>query len=182
MEKDRKNIIKELEDLSPNLRKLKEVEPSFSDSDVPAGYFNRLPSQIMNQLELEPNPLSGSAPKTSTSSWWYRLFQARLALGLAAVTMLLVMVFVVIKPFESQEILVNNELDQEANQVSSEELYSYILDNLEDFDSEAILDLAADVPLDFILPNEMSGGDAELEELMDELLEEVDLSNPSDIL
>ena len=102
-------------------------------------------------------------------------------LGFASVLVLLVMVFLVIPSFEKDTNIV--QTDQELNnELSSEELYTYILENIEDFDSETILNLASDVPLDLMFPNEFEGEDVELEELMEELLEEVDFINPSDMM
>ena len=185
MKKNRKKIIEELENMAPQLANAKAKAPDFSTNDVPEGYFDQLSNQIMNQLELEPSPISASTTQTIGRNRWQQLFgnflRSPYALGFASVLVLLVMVFLVIPSFEKDTNLV--QTDQELNnELSSEELYTYILENIEDFDSETILNLASDVPLDLMFPNEFEGEDVELEELMEELLEEVDFINPSDMM
>ena len=56
---------------------------------------------------------------------------------------------------------------------SQEELYEYVLDNIEDFDADMILDLAGDVRLDLPLPD-LGADSEEIDAVIDELLDEMD--------
>lgn len=137
--KDKNGLREELESLSPFLRKLKEKD---TGTQVPENYFKELPDQVLSQIREEIR--TKAAPQKTRASWidnfiqqiqWLLQPRAVVAFG------------VILMAITAGVIFWNDEKTPPASpiaameEVSSEELYNYLQSNIEDFDSELLLEL-----------------------------------------
>jgi hypothetical protein len=156
MDDKRKEIIKELEEISPELLKFKE-EKGFA---VPHNYFKNLPGNVLNRLDQETNrgPLNHS-------SWIEiligRLYQPKTGLAFAALTMILLTVFFLLQKPKEQDLFAEITID---------EAYQYVANHMEEFDETLFYSL--DLPQDFSVDG-FNYDDAEVDEWIDDLIEDL---------
>lgn len=159
--KNKKEIKEELEALAPSFSKMKKEE-AFR---VPENYFNDLPNQILEELNLERKEVSVG----TKTSWWASmmenismLFQPRLAVGFATLLLLVASVFY-FKIQGSDEALPLAEL-------TTMEAESYLLENIDEFEDELLYDLASQTEPLLIEESE----DQELNHYLEEIIDEMD--------
>ena len=119
---------------------------------VPDGYFNDLEKNILDQISQETIPAQSSRTKLfSISSIWGRA---------AAIALLIGGSLFIWQKNMSSPIAVTTDL-------SKEEIYMYISDNLQEFDEDLLLDQVATTPSDI---SNLSEEEQEffLEELMED--------------
>lgn len=169
--KDKEALKKELESLSPLLRKLKEQD---LDLKVPKNYFKSLPDEVWGKIRDSHQPLPVSQ-KNQTN--WYQhfletisgLFQPRMAMALG-LGLLMIVAGVTIwkynkKPLETPMVGIEN--------ISSGDVLDYLQTNIEDLDSELLLDLElTDQQTDFF--NELDLEESEIDEYLKNNLDDID--------
>ena len=158
--KNKKEIQEELEALAPSFSKMKKEE----GFQVPENYFNDLPNQILEELNLTKEEVSVGEP----TNWWTRieeslmmLLQPRMAVGLASLILLVVSVFY-FQDRGSSEAIPLAEL-------TTSEAETYLLENLDEFEDELLYDL--------VLQNESTIENAENQQLdtyLEEIIDEMD--------
>lgn len=157
----KKDIKRELADLAPKLLQLKENE-SRRGLQVPPGYFEQLPDQIMQQLKQE------KGIGTSERSSLFRSISRRLHYlpAAAAALLLLVVVVAILKPvfFSGQSDLAS---------LSTEEIDQYIYNHIDEFDLGLLIESEEDPEL-WLSPQDYLFEDLPTEErIIDELLDEI---------
>lgn len=165
--KNKEEVRKELQELSPLLAKLKEREKPL---DVPENYFDALPDQIWEQIKLMPQPEREQAKP----GWWLRLtttlqsfMQPRIAIGLATLAVLIVAGIFILKPGAE-----DNSEDLFAS-LSAEEVTAYISKNIHEFDTDLLIDAASAYPdMSIFMGSEFD--DQEIEQLIDEVVKDLD--------
>lgn len=170
--KNNEAIKKELEELSPLLSKIKAQE---SKMEVPENYFDALPDQIWEQIKLMPQP---ERAKPSIS-WWAKLqagmqnlWQPRLAVGLATFAVLIVAGIYFLQP---------NDTTDPFDQLTAEEVTAYMSQNVEEFDAAMLVDAMGDnVNVGILSSSDFD--DAEIEQLLNKVIEEMDEASIEDLL
>ena len=183
--KNKKEIQEELEALSPKLAKLKKTPHSLNRNGLPKGYFDSLPDQVFARIAAEKPQAQIRASEEKPMTWVDKLLapiqilmQPQLAVGFGiALLFFIALAYFMIPKGEASIIADKNALQD----IQEEALYEYVLNNIEEFDSEIILDIAVDIPLEFILPESIEL-DESLDQIIEELMEEVDFTDGSDIL
>ena len=163
MKKHKKEILDELKDIAPFLSEM-EKKDGFQ---VPENYFNELSDKILAELDLSEKVVA-PAPRESNPSWWDQLleqisilFQPRVAVGFGVVLVLMVSLFLFTNDGgEAQQGVLAD--------VTAEEASQYILDHIDDFEEELLMEALADVEGEVSL-DEMNFDEAELNEYLDEL-------------
>lgn len=171
----KKEIIEELDSLSPMLAKWKNQERE-SSGGPPEGYFAQLPDQVLAKIKEE-------SAKGKSNRRVLRIRRIRqITIGIAAVFALLVAGRFLFPGAPTEQGLADKASDTwlEAD-IPKAEIYDYVMNNLDDFDSELIMEAAATAPIDFVLPNTISESN-DLDEMIDQLLEETDLSTINEFL
>ncbi|HMR42196.1 MAG TPA: hypothetical protein PKC40_00110 [Saprospiraceae bacterium] len=137
--KDKNGLREELESLSPFLRKLKEKETGMQ---APENYFKELPDRVLSQIREEIR--TKAAPQKPGSSWvdnciqyiqWFLQPRAAVAFGVVLLGIIAGVIFWNYEKTTPAPPIAAME------EVSSEELYDYLESNIEDFDSELLLEL-----------------------------------------
>lgn len=176
MKKD-KDIQQELEVLSPLLFNMKKEE-TIQPFQVPEDFFSNLPDRVLEQTVTE----QVSKPKPQAFQTWWKtlqnyldvLFQPRYAVGFATIALLMVAAFYL----TSEESMKADMIALE--DLSSEEIDTYISQNIEEFQEE-LLEGEAETAL-FQSETSLDVEDAELEEYLDDVLEEVDVNTLENFL
>jgi hypothetical protein len=160
-------IRKELEELSPFLSKMKKEKEGF---EVPTNYFKQLPDLIMDRIQEEEAPSYSTAP---TTNWLDQiieriqlLLQPQYAMALASVAILIV-----------ASIFFFGQNDDLANattlaEVSDDEISSYVMNNVEEFEMDLLMEVMDEEVLEEELENESSGDDNYLDDIIDDLSDE----------
>ena len=162
MKKNKKEIQEELEALAPSFSKLKKEEVF----KVPENYFNSLPDQIFNELNLTEEVVVKKQPL-----WWIKLMdslmilmQPRIAIGLATLALLFVSMFYLTS--DNGGGISNPSIVE----LSSTEVEEYIIANIDDFDDDLLFEIA--------LKSELSENDdfedQALDNYLDEIIDEMD--------
>jgi len=159
--KNKKEIQEELEALAPSFSKMKKEE----GFQVPENYFNNLPDQILEELNLNKEEVIVG----EESSWWtpiaeslMMLFQPRMAIALATLLLLVASVFY-FKNQGTSEALPIAEL-------TSIDAESYVLENIDEFEDELLYDLV-------LQTESLTTEDTEHQELnnyLEEIIDEID--------
>ena len=167
------DIKKELEQLSPLLRGLKEKGTGFS---VPENYFQQLPDQILEQLKPSTQERVTARPiwLENFQQFMLSLFQPRFALALASV-LILVVAIIFINPGSNEEVAMSIDLTEE-------EISAYIADNIEEFNIDMLIE-GGEIDLGVISPtNTLSNPEEEdLDEYLDEIIDDLDLEELEDM-
>lgn len=171
---NRKNEIKEeLKEHSPFLSKLKEEELPFK---VPDRYFQNLQAEVLRQVKAEEAPAKAQKiwleQLLEQIKWW---LQPRPALALASMVLLVAV---------GLNFLSNNSTatsDFSLADLSEEEIRNYVSDNLDEFDLDLILQVNASDP-EWELNPTLDLKDAELEQYLDEIIDEIEEEDLEDFL
>lgn len=162
--KNTDDIKKELEELSPFLSKRKKEKEGF---EVPTNYFRKLPDLIMDRIQEEETLSSSSAP---TTNWLDHiieriqlLLQPQYAMALASIA---IFIMVSIFFFEQDNALLGANTLAE---VSDEEINSYVMDNLEEFEIDLLMDAIDEENLEKEIESESSSDDDYLDNIIDDL-------------
>ena len=160
MEKSRKDILKELREISPDFPDIKGKEKF----GVPEGYFDQLQKEVLSKVTEEDTPVQREA-KVRT------LFNTRTLLAIASVALIVVVAAIaILRPADNNEILAD---------ISNDEAMEYVLANIDDF--EGLIDdevVGADVDLNFIGSFE----EDELDDVLDNLIDDLDEETLQSIL
>lgn len=168
------DIQKELAELSPKLRQIKEKGAGFK---VPDNYFKQLPDDLLQQLAAEAAPSKAVQPhwldQLLAPIIW--ILQPRYAMALASGLILIVAAYFLLRPQAVDEVFVQD--------LTETEISNYIADNIEDFDLNLLIE-AGGVELDMV--PEVTSPEApieeELDEYLDEIIEDLDLDELEDLL
>ena len=171
---NRKNEIKEeLQEHSPFLSKLKEEELPFK---VPDHYFQNLQEEVLRQVKTE------AAPANTQKTWLDQLLeqvqwllQPRPALAFASIVLLIAVGLNFLST--SDEVTSDFSLAD----LSEEEIRNYVSDNLDEFDIDLILQVNASDP-EWELNPTLDLEDAELEQYLDEIIDEIEEEDLEDFL
>lgn len=124
MESDKNNLNDELKKLSPLLNKLQRKEKL---PEVPNGYFEGLSDTMWKQLQKEQ-------PKPAFSIWKNNSVYSLLA----AACIIAIVSLIGLRYFSSQNS--NTDWDKAFASLSDEEVNSYIVNNIENFDHYELID------------------------------------------
>ncbi len=154
MDKD-KNIHKELEEISPFLAKMKGKK---EEIETPENYFHYLENSVMQQVQLEQNPVL-QKKEIRTISFWSRFFSLRVITGLASVILLIVVGIY----FNQTAIDTSGDSLQFAD-LTDAEILNYLTDNVETLDIYSLSDLDVDDSILDVIDLEEGEGDYLFEE------------------
>ena len=150
------NIQEELQELSPLLAKMQQSEDGFN---VPDNYFDYLSASVLEQVKLEPTPIQKK--EIAPSKPWYSFFwNPQFATGFAGIALLLAIAFFFRNP--------SNDTTQVAL-ISIDEMESYIADNLDEFDTDLIIDETWEEEL-----GEIQLETEEMDDYLETILDEID--------
>lgn len=184
----------ELGDL-PFLKKIKEQPPS-GGFQVPKHYFKHLPDEVLRKAKepvLVRAPL-GTTPQPNWMEWVGQqvagLFQPRFALAFASVLALVVagIYFFGKNGVEEVQPIAAVKLSD----ISDEELFAYVSDNINDFDHDLVLETAGaelpeikhssktkpSLPKTSVPKPEVE----DMEEYIDEVIDEIDVEDLEELL
>jgi hypothetical protein len=171
--KNRDDIQKELQELSPFLSKLKAQE---QQPEVPENYFHALPDQLWEQIKLQP----ARERFVQQPSVWERFLQSlqiflqpRVAVSLTTFAVLFAAGIYFLQPPVTQQSTAGN--------LTAEEITNYIGNNLHEFDTDLLIQATADLPNQSLLPTENLSDD-EIDAMMKELVKEVDEKTLEELL
>lgn len=153
----KKDVSEELKDLAPNLSALKNKQDAFY---LPDNYFANFEVEIVQQIQQEARPVKQNKINLFKISSTVRKLAAILILG--GIGLLL---WQQVSPSSIKTTL------------SSEEIASYIVDNIEEFEEDLLLEEA----IESQLVTSRNSFD-EIEIGIDDLLEELDASDLEDLL
>lgn len=166
----KKEIQEELEQLAPSLSKLKKEK----GYEIPQDYFNKLPDQILKQLDFPSN-----STEVEAASWKDLLlekiavfFQPKLAMGFAMATLFLFSIYFLSKN--------TTPTTTPFAQVSLDEIENYVNDNIDDFDDEILFEFVAELEENSF--DNLDIQEEDLEEYMDEIIEDLDDSELGELL
>ncbi len=169
---------------SPFLKKMKE-QPS-GGFQVPKNYFQHLPNEVLRKVK-EPVP----APVVHPSLWEQigqfvqGFLQPRYALALASVVVLAVAAVVFFKDKNATTTL-PAMAEIRLEDISDEELFAYVSDNINDYDHEQVLEATGDkVPALKATPKAQGlpkiktqkPETKEIEAYLDETIDEIDVED-----
>ncbi len=171
MKKEKNNIRKELEELSPLLAGLKNKSepPPFQ---TPEHYFHQLTHQVMEQVKLEPNPHGPKKTPDAAGAWWRRLLNPRLATAFAAAVVLLV---AAVWLWQAQ----SGPDEAVAAELTTEEMDRYVSVNIDEYELEWLLETAS---VEGELPAAATPPEEALDEYLDDILEEMELEELEELL
>lgn len=175
MKRPDEDIRKELEELSPNLLKLKEQGDGFR---LPEDYFQRMQKEVLDKAQ------AGSQPSPTKNIGWLDrffeplqfLFQPRWALSLATIALLVTLGVVWL--YQSQP-AAESALSAELAKLDPESLNAYIQANLHEFDAETLLEFASNQE------NQPSFEDLtpeDLDQYLDDVIQEMDAESLKELL
>ena len=168
--KNREEIQKELQELSPFLAKIK---AQTQEPIVPENYFHALPNQIWEQIKLQPASERIVKQPGIGERFWNALqsvLQPRVAVSLATFVVVLLAGVYFFKPDSTSVVASADE-----QELTAEDITNYINNNIHQFDTELLMQATADLPDQSILPgNEFS--EEEIDQMMKELIQDVDES------
>ncbi len=162
---DRKEEIrKELEEISPFLSKLEKENPF----EVPYGYFDKMQREVLEQTK-------GENPAAASVSIWKQIsafmLQPRMAMGGLAIVLVAWSGLFLWRQQEVVEPLADQEWVLEAN--------AYIAANIDEFDDELLSELVFEA---YASTEESTDVEAEEEQLMNEILDELEDVDIEDLL
>lgn len=131
--KNSPQIQDELKDIAPLLSEMDKSQEGFN---VPHLYFETLQDKVMNRLAEKP------APEGIFSRFFKTLLQPSYALAFGTVLVLLLATIMFLLPTENQ----NTDI---LASISTEDLSSYLDENIDDFDLDLLMENNATSTLDF---------------------------------
>lgn len=177
-------IQKELEDISPFLAEIKKGKQAFQ---VPEDYFHKMQNEVLDQIKHNS---SSAAPSqtffqkiiTDSIRTIQLLIQPRYIIQVATFALLIAAGIYFLKP--ESNISPNDKTSSVfLADVSIEEINEYIEANIDDFELEELIDMAAIETDDFYDATEsIQTTDQELDEYIDGIIDEFDIEELEDIL
>ena len=171
------NIKKEIQD------ELRELAPDFSQKSkqdgfqAPKHYFDTLPDTLWTKIEdaTQKQP----EQRLSIVDRWLQqlsfLLQPRPAIALATLAIILAAGYMF---YMQQDSSVIASVDDALEQISSEDLIAYISENVEDFDDELLYEIQTeDTGIHTFLDLEE---DADIDNTLDEILDEIEITELED--
>lgn len=172
--KDKEELRKELEELSPFLSRMKKRADGFN---VPENYFQSLPDEILKQVKPARASRSSSLRARLQPLW-----QPKYALAFAASVALLVAAVAFFRSKEAND-PAQPYTSLSLQGISDEALQAYIFENIEEFDNELILKTHYSgqngQPMPALSPE--SDPD-ELERYLDGIIDEIEVDELEDLL
>jgi hypothetical protein len=174
MKKDKDEMRKELEGLSPLLHQLKKRHPDTPPDQIPKGYFHRMQDEVLGRIREEERQRS---PGSTTSQWveWFRqLFSPKLVVGLATAAVLVVAgLWWMNRSVNIQTV----EGDIAWSSLSQNEVNAYVNENLDEFDLDLIVRYTEDAssPMDLFLPEQIE--EEALDQYLDEIIDDLDIED-----
>jgi len=161
----KKEIKEELDNHAPLLSGMSKQSEGYN---VPDGYFARMEADLWEQLKPATQSVVAPAPRTSWLDGLLQqigeLLQPRMALQLASVALLIFAgIFVMNRTATTQTDALADLTPEEASE--------YVLANLDDFDTESLIELGFGEG-DFLEVEETFFNDADVDDLLDELQRE----------
>ncbi|HMP12239.1 MAG TPA: hypothetical protein PKD70_00065 [Saprospiraceae bacterium] len=154
----REDILRELDNLSPTLSKLKRQLPNAEAP--PESYFDALPGQIWQQLKLQP---AAASAVPARAPWWQSLWQPRpVWLGAAPLLLAFVAGWFLLRPAPAAPDLLAA--------LSEEEITGYIAAYIQEFDTDLLVRATVELPDASALHVE----DTDLEEFWQEIIHSLD--------
>lgn len=148
--KKEKSLKEELREIAPGLEKL----PAREKPEVPEGYFASLPDKVIARLR-EEGEMSGQPRKSALRSLY-----PRIGLLAAVLTAFAIAAFFLLK---------NNGASELTAELSSEEAYLYVMNNVDDFDSGLLINSLDVETLTDIEATDMDDIDALYEMVIDDI-------------
>lgn len=183
----RKEILEELETLSPMLRKLKEEQSTVNlVQDVPQQYFEELPDQLWQKIQVEQRSTEASHVKPKSNlldsiiQQIQMLFTPQLAIGFSVALLLVLAWFTFLQPNQDQPAFVEQSQIPGIQELSAEDLYEYVMMHIDDYETEDLLKIAGPIPMDMVWPE--IEDEVSVEEVIEELLEELGDTDLSDFM
>lgn len=162
MKEKKENIQKELKELSPFLSQLKQgLGPE--GFEAPPRYFKELPDQVMNRLREDRH----AGQVNWISALLEGLFRPRLAVAMIAAAFLITVAIYWLVP---------GPAGASRNSIASltvEEVQAYVNANLDEFDTELVIEMATSQSDLGIFPSE-EFNEENLDQYLDKFLQEVD--------
>jgi len=167
-----KDTQKELEELAPNLARLRKQQPEDGFSVHPS-YFRELEQSVLNEVHRQP-ATKRRFDWSGILSWL--LVGPRPVIALTTLALALAALWYLSAPAPESNLFAGS------SEVAAEELRAYVHENLDDFSPGFILEVAEQ---DMAFETDLSLDDLSEEEidiLLDEYLEELDQETLEDIL
>ena len=177
------DLQEELKKVSPFLADFRKKGDGFS---VPKNYFKTLPDEVLKQIGEDA--IRAKPPAKQKGSWLDEmisaiqfLLQPKYAMAVASVLLLIVACIFIFQRQNAPNPLAINVQKVPLEEISFEEMDAYIAQNIDDFEE------------DLLVPDGFSEGeteafsnlhlkDKEIENYLDDVIEEMDLSELEDIL
>lgn len=170
------NVAEELKEISPLLHTIKEDNTPFK---VPENYFNQFQDQMLQRLNMNPEPASHSPIAWRIKSWLDQLgylLQPRMALALSSVLILLIASWFLFSPEKGP-----SSGDLNFASLSIDEIQQYIDANLDDFDEETVKEVAQDGPNLQLIPSNAIDTE-EIDQYFDDMMDQIDPSELEELL
>ncbi|MBI1226151.1 MAG: hypothetical protein GC192_13025 [Bacteroidetes bacterium] len=174
---------------SPFLRKMKERQTE--GFQVPNNYFRHLPNEVMHKVK---EPLPAPTPQLSwqerIGQFFQGLLQPGFALALASVVVLVVAGVIFFKD-KNTTIAQPAVAEVKLEDISDEELFAYVSDNINDYNHEQVLEATGD-KIPELKPKTKQPSlpkikapkpeTKEIEEYLDQSIDEIDLEDLEEML
>ena len=173
--KEQDDIRKELEQLSPFLREMKDRKEGFK---APVGYFKELPDEVWQRLK----PVAPAQPswQERLDAFLVSLWQPRFALAFASGALLVVAAWWLLQRNDAAPATPQIAAVQ-LSDITEEDLLTYVTQHIADFDNQLILEShgfdqqeTAPKPIPKLLPKPTA---EEAEEYLDEMIEDIDVED-----
>lgn len=167
------NVREELEGVAPVLAKLKDESDGFQ---VPDQYFVQLQEAVAQEIGLndKPEPSPSWLDQTLASLQW--LFRPKLAMAMASLAILLLAAIWVLKPNDSSTA-------DSMELLSYEEIEGYIQQNIDAFDLDLLMEYTqVEGTSPGIFSDENLPDNAEFDQYMDEIIDDLDVADLQDLL
>ena len=170
----------ELETLSPSLLRLKEEPEALK---VPAGYFEEMQDEVWQKIKPAPElslPSRADKPSNTLVDWLLaplqNLLQPRWAMAIATLLLLIAAAVWMIGPGS------NGDVDS-FELLSYEEMENYIQQNIDGFDLDLLLEYTQVEDMSSgLLPETDLFESGELDQYMDEIIDDLDISDLEELL
>lgn len=162
--REKEKIKQELEEIAPFLAKIK-AQDQDNGFRVPPDYFKQLTANVLEKVEQEAADHSSKStyPWTWGQALWNAFWRPQLAYAFATIACLLCIGLWLFKPVETQPDLAFNK----------EELEAYVIANINDFDTDLLMEAYSEASMDALDAAEMEGS-ALMEDSLEEIIQQMD--------
>lgn len=177
--KNREELNKELGELSPFLLEMKNKSEGFK---VPDNYFANLSDEVWQRLQAEKQAARPvQATPAQPSLWmqlrqaWQFLLQPQYALALASVAIVIIAAIFLLRPSSNETPLA---------QISAEEAQQYLSNNIDEFDTALLAELASQSETEATTPaiEKETPNDSVMDQYLEEMIDDIDLEDLEDLL